>query len=265
MIKNKEVIVLDRVSFSFRGRSILNDINLTINVGDFFALFGPSGAGKSTLLNIITGHLKPDRGKVFLMGENISELNRMQLASLRSQVGFLFQAGALFNGMSVMENVVFPLEYHHKLPKDIVEMLGLMKLEQVGLRNAKDLMPHQLSGGMSRRVALARAICMDPELMIYDEPFVGQDPVTVKVLVNLMKYLMKQEGSTSFMVTHDIKIALEMTNKIGVLHDGCWVYLGAPKAMKVQDDPWLAQFMGGETSGPIPFHYPGKTFEESIA
>ncbi|MGC6403706.1 MAG: ABC transporter ATP-binding protein [Candidatus Comchoanobacterales bacterium] len=265
MEDTQDVIILDKVTFKYHGRTIIDNVSLEVKSGDFFCLLGPSGVGKSTLLHLITGHLKPSSGDIYYRGSNVGNLNKKQLASMRQSMGFLFQAGALFNGLNVLDNVVFPLRYHYKLPKSIVEMHGLLKLEQVGLRNAAHLRPHELSGGMSRRVALARAICLDPQMLIYDEPFVGQDPVTVRVLVKLMQRLMMTPGTTSFMVTHDIKTAITLANKVGVLSDGKWVFLGAPKDMDAINDPWLAQFIGDNDHGPIPFHYPGESFEESLS
>jgi phospholipid/cholesterol/gamma-HCH transport system ATP-binding protein len=217
---------------------------------------GPSGSGKTTLLKLIGGQLHPEAGRVCFDGEDVHRQGRRALFALRQRMGMLFQSGALFSDLSVFENVGFPLRVHTDLPETMIRDLVLMKLEAVGLRGARHLMPAELSGGMARRVALARAIALDPELILYDEPFVGQDPISMGVLVQLIKRLNEALGLTSIIVSHDIKETLTIADYVYVISDGQVMAEGTPKSLDVDEDPRVKQFVHGEADGPVPFHYP---------
>lgn len=250
------VVEVCHLTFSRGSRCIFDDISLKIPRGKITAIMGPSGTGKTTLLKLIGGQLQPDSGEILLEGQNIPKLSRRDLFLVRERMGMLFQSGALFTDMNVFDNVAFPIRVHTKLPEDMIRDVVLMKLQAVGLRGAMALMPSELSGGMARRVALARAISLDPDIVMYDEPFTGQDPIAMGVLVNLIKRLNQALGHTSIIVSHDIQETLSIADYIYVLSDGKIIAEGTPELLKQQDSEQVRQFVDGLPDGPVPFHYP---------
>lgn len=265
MTHNKTNLVEVRnMTFSRGERLIFDKVNLQIPRGKITAIMGPSGAGKTTLLQLIGGQLFPDSGTVTVEGVNIHRLSRNELYKMRRQMGLLFQNGALFTNLSVFENVAFPLEEHTQLPKDMIHDLVLIKLEAVGLRGARDLMPSQLSGGMARRVALARSLALDPQLMMYDEPFTGQDPITKGVLVQLIKRLNDALGLTSILVSHDVAETASIADYIYVISDGKLIGQGKPAEIMADTKPDVHQFIHGLPDGVVPFHYPARDFAEDL-
>lgn len=258
------LIELHHLSFSRGNRLIFNDISLSIPLGKITAIMGPSGTGKTTLLQLIGGQLQPDQGEVWVKGQNIVQLNRKELYRLRRKMGMLFQSGALFTHLNVFENVAFPLREHTELPEDMLRDLVLIKLEAVGLRGAAFLMPSQLSGGMTRRVAMARALALDPELMMYDEPFTGQDPITLGILVQLIKKLNTYLGLTSVLVSHDLVETASIADYIYLLSNGRIIGQGTPQVLFSEQQPDIYQFMHGVPDGVMPFHYPAKPLAEDL-
>ncbi|MBU0455170.1 MAG: ATP-binding cassette domain-containing protein [Pseudomonadota bacterium] len=250
--------------FSRRDRIIFNNVNFDIQRGKITAIMGPSGTGKTTLLKLIGGQLLPDEGTITVDEEIIHRLSRKQLYRARRKMGMLFQTGGLFTNLSVFENVAFPIREHTALNESMIRDLVLMKLEAVGLRGARDLMPSQLSGGMARRVALARGIALDPLLMMYDEPFTGQDPISMGVLVKLIKWLNDALGMTSIIVSHDVTETASIADYIYVIANGQVIGQGSPQDLQQSDSPHVKQFMQGLPDGPVPFHYPCVDFEEDL-
>ena len=250
--------------FSRGEKQIFRGVELQIPRGRITAIMGPSGTGKTTLLKLIGGQLVPDAGEVLVEGQDIHGLSRKALFGLRRRMGMLFQSGALFSDLNVFENVAFPLRVHTDLPEAMVRDLVLMKLEAVGLRGARELMPSELSGGMARRVALARAIALDPDLVLYDEPFVGQDPISKGILVKLIKQLNEALGLTSVVVSHDIAETLSIADYVYVIADGQVMAQGTPAGLDVDQDPRVRQFIHGEPDGPVPFHYTAPDFLQDI-
>jgi len=249
-------ISLENVVFSRSGRRIFDGLSLEIPRGKITAIMGPSGTGKTTLLRLIGGQLKPESGSVVVDGHDIPKLRRSALYQLRKKMGMLFQSGALFTDVSVYENVAFPLRVHTKLPEDMIRDIVLMKLEAVGLRGARDLMPAELSGGMTRRVALARSIVLDPELIMYDEPFAGQDPIAMGVVVKLIRQLNSAMGLTSVLVSHDVPESLSICHYACILSDGKVIGAGTPEQLREHSSEKVQQFLQGKPDGPVPFHYP---------
>ncbi len=260
----KNYIEVKNVSFSRGERVIYNNVSLTIPKGKVTAIMGPSGTGKTTLLRLIGGQLRPDKGEIWVDGLNVPELGRNELFELRSKMGVLFQSGALFTDLTVYENVAFPIRVHTQLPEDIIRDMVLMKLQAVGLRGARDLMPSELSGGMSRRAALARAIALDPELVMYDEPFAGQDPIAMGVLVQLIRLLNDALGHTSIVVSHDVEEAASIADYMYVIADGSVIGHGTPDEVLQSELPRVKQFMKGLPDGPVPFHYPAPEIAEDM-
>jgi phospholipid/cholesterol/gamma-HCH transport system ATP-binding protein len=258
------IISIRNVSFHRGDRAIFKNLNCIIAAGKITAIMGPSGTGKTTLLRLIGGQLQPDEGQVILFGENVARLNRKQLNQLRARMGVLFQSGALFTDLSVFENVAFPLREHMYLSADELYNRVLLKLEAVGLRGARDLMPAQLSGGMARRVALARAVAMDPEMILYDEPFAGQDPIAMAVLQRLIKSLNSQMQLTSVLVSHDIAEACAIADEVILLGEGRVLAQDTPEALYTSSDPAVKQFIHGEADGVIPFHFPAPLLQEEL-
>ena len=258
------IINIQNVSFYRGDRTIFKNLSCTIDTGKITAIMGPSGSGKTTLLRLIGGQLQPDEGQILLFGQDIAQLNRKQLNQLRARMGVLFQSGALFTDLSVFENVAFPLREHMNLSTDDLYNRVLLKLEAVGLRGARDLMPSQLSGGMARRVALARAVAMEPELILYDEPFAGQDPIAMAVLQRLIKHLNAQMQLTSVLVSHDIAEACAISDQVILLGDGRVLAQDSPAALQASDDPAVKQFIHGEADGVIPFHFPAPPLQEEL-
>lgn len=260
-----EILVSVRDLTFYRGtRKIFDNVSLDIPRGKITAIMGPSGTGKTTLLKLIGGQLRPDGGYISVDGHVVHELNLKDLYELRKRMGMLFQSGALLTDLNVFENVAFPLREHTKLPESMVRSLVLMKLEAVGLRGARELMPSQLSGGMARRVALARAIVLDPTVILYDEPFTGQDPISMGILVKLIYDLNHSLGLTSVVVSHDVKETAAIADYIYLISEGRVVGQGTPAEIERTFSPWVHQFMHGEADGPVPFHYPAPDFAQDL-
>jgi len=257
-------VEIRNMTFKRDSRVIFNNISLNIERGKITAIMGPSGSGKTTLLRLITGQLKPNSGKILIEGVNINALNRSKLYILRRKMSMLFQSGALFTHLDVFENVAFPLREHTRLPEDMLRDIVLMKLEAVGLRGAKDLMASELSGGMARRVAMARALALDPKLMLYDEPFTGQDPITMGVLVKLIKQLNDALGLTSVIVSHDVQETASIADYVYVISGGNIIGEGTPQALFADKSPAVNQFIHGLPDGVVPFHYPAKNYAEEL-
>jgi phospholipid/cholesterol/gamma-HCH transport system ATP-binding protein len=237
---------------------IFDDIDLDVPRGSVTAVMGPSGAGKTTLLKLIGGQLRPEAGQIRVDGEDIHRLSRRGIYALRRRMGMLFQSGALLGDMSVFDNVAFPLREHTRLPESLLRRLVLMKLEAVGLRGAAPLMPAQLSGGMARRVALARAVALDPMMVMYDEPFTGQDPISMGVLVQLVRNLNNAVGLSSIIVSHDVPETLSIADYLFIIADGKVISKGTPSEVTADASPRVRQFLRGQPDGPVPFHYPAR-------
>lgn len=249
-------IELDKVSFAYGSRRILDGVSLRIARGKLAAIMGGSGSGKTTLLRLISGQVKPDSGRVWVDGQDVAKLNTAGLYAMRRRMGMLFQFGALFTDSSVFDNVAFPLREHSGLPEELIHTIVMMKLQAVGLRGAARLMPSELSGGMARRAALARSIALDPDLIMYDEPFVGQDPITMAVLVKLIKELNDALGITSVIVTHDVKEVLSIADYAYIIANRRVVAQGTPEQLREEHNPEVEQFLKGLPDGPVPFHFP---------
>jgi phospholipid/cholesterol/gamma-HCH transport system ATP-binding protein len=232
--------------------------------GKLIAVMGGSGSGKTTVLRLIGGQIRPQRGSVAVNGEIVHQLDTEGLYRLRRKMGMLFQFGALFTDLTVFENVAFPLREHADLPEELLRDLVLMRLNAVGLRNAAQLKPSEISGGMARRVALARAIALDPELIMYDEPFAGLDPISMGVTANLIRNLNDTLGSTSILVSHDVNETFSIADYVYFLSGGKIVASGTPEEMRRSSDPYVKQFVNAEPDGPVPFHYPGKSLAEDF-
>jgi phospholipid/cholesterol/gamma-HCH transport system ATP-binding protein len=259
-------VQLTDVSFGYdRRRPILRSIDMTIPRGKLIAIMGGSGCGKTTILRLIGGQLRPQRGSVTVAGKNVASLDRDELFALRRKIGMLFQFGALFTDMTVFENIAFPLREHTELPEELIRNLVLMKLNAVGLRGAAQLRPSELSGGMARRVALARAIALDPLLVMYDEPFAGLDPISLGIVGQLIRKLNDALGITSVVVTHDIYESLKIVDYIYFVAEGRIVAQGTPEDVRASTDPFVRQFVDGEPDGPVPFHYPAKALSREFA
>ncbi|QJD60464.1 ATP-binding cassette domain-containing protein [Pseudomonas sp. gcc21] len=258
------IVDMQKVSFSRGERLIFDNVDIRIPRGKVTGIMGPSGCGKTTLLRLIGAQLRPDSGAIMVNDQNIPRLGRNELFEARQQMGMLFQSGALFTDLSVFENVAFPLRVHTELPEDMVRDIVLLKLQAVGLRGAYQLMPDELSGGMQRRVALARAIALDPQLMMYDEPFVGQDPISMGVLVRLIRLLNDALGLTSIVVSHDLAETAGIADYLYVVGDGQVLGHGKPEDLMNSDNPRIRQFMQGEPDGPVPFHYPANGYVDDL-
>ncbi|MEI7796287.1 MAG: ATP-binding cassette domain-containing protein [Methylococcaceae bacterium] len=258
------LVSVHNLTFSRGEKKIFDDISLEFERGKITAIMGPSGTGKTTLLKLIGGQLFPEHGNVMVNGRNVHHLKRDELYTLRKRMGMLFQSGALLTDMTVYNNVAFPLREHTKLPESMIRSLVLMKLEAVGLRGARDLMPNELSGGMARRVALARAIALDPMMILYDEPFTGQDPISMGALVLLIKSLNSTLGLTSIIVSHDVHETSAIADYIYVLADGKIVGQGTPQEIQQSSSKWVQQFMKGAADGPVHFHYPAKEYMDDL-
>lgn len=237
-------------------RLILDGLTLDIPQGQVTAILGPSGTGKTTLLHLLAGLLRPQAGQVMLAGQNLATLSRPALYRLRMQMGMLFQSNALLTDLSVFDNVALPLREHSQLPASLIRRIVLLKLQAVGLRGAQALYPHQLSGGMARRVALARAVALDPMLVLYDEPFTGQDPISMGILVKLIRALNDAAGMTSVVVSHDVRETCAIADWVYVLAEGRVLAQGTPAEVLQHPSPWVQQFLQGLPDGPLPFHYP---------
>ena len=259
-----DIAALHDVDYSIDGKVIFRGIRIGIRRGDVTAIMGPSGTGKTTLLRLITGQLRPDAGRVIVDGLDVARLGRRDLYALRRRMGMLFQNGALLTDLDVFENVAFPLREHARLPERIVRNLVLTKLHAVGLRGAAQLQPQQLSGGMARRVALARAIVMDPQILLYDEPFAGLDPISMGVVMRLIRSLNDALGISSIVVTHDVREISQIADMSYILADGQVVASGTPRELHDHPSPIVHQFMAGLADGPVSFHYPAPGLREQL-
>lgn len=257
-------VELKGVSFKRGTRSIFKNVDIVIPRGKVTAIMGPSGCGKTTLLRLIAAQLMPHRGEIWVADRNLPDLSRTELFDMRKQMGVLFQSGALFTDLDVFENVAFPLRVHTKLPEEMIRDIVLMKLQAVGLRGAVELMPDELSGGMKRRVALARAIALDPQILLYDEPFAGQDPIAMGVLVRLIRSLNDALGITSVVVSHDLVETASIADYIYVVGDGQVLGQGASTELMESDNPQIRQFMKGLADGPVPFHFPAPDYRKDL-
>jgi phospholipid/cholesterol/gamma-HCH transport system ATP-binding protein len=253
---SKHIIEIRGLKYRRGEKLIFDSLDIDILRGKVTAIMGPSGTGKTTLLSIMTGQVLPDKGKVLVDGKSVPTLSSDELFELRKEMGFLFQNGALFTDYSVYENVVFPLREHTDLPEDLIRHIALMKLQAVGLRGAADLMPAELSGGMARRVALARAIALDPKIIFYDEPFTGLDPISMGVIVRLIRELNDNLGLTSIIVSHDVEEVSSVSDHSYLISEGKVVAYGTPQELEQNKSAWVRQFMKGLADGPVPFHYP---------
>ena len=258
------IIELNNVVFRRGDRVIFDNLNLNVEKDAITAIMGPSGTGKTTLLNLISGQLKPDSGSIYVLGERIDKMNHRQIMNLRKRMSMLFQSGALFTDMNVFDNVAFPIRENTDLSEALIHHIVVMKLEAVGLRGAMLLMPNELSSGMSRRVALARSIALDPELLFYDEPFAGQDPIAMGMLVHLIKTLNQVLGLTSIIVSHDITETASIADKICIISEAEIVASGHPKELQASDSAWVDQFIHAKPDGPVPFHYPASDYHEQL-
>lgn len=261
---SETLIDIQQLTFSRGERVIYRDLNMQFARGKVTAIMGPSGIGKTTLLRLIGGQLKPDSGKILFGGQDIPELSRHALYQARKRMSMLFQSGALFTEMSVFDNVAFPIREHTRLPESLIRLIVLMKLEAVGLRGARDLMPAELSGGMARRAALARAIALDPELIMYDEPFAGQDPISMGVIVRLIRSLNNALGLTSVVVSHDVTEVMSIADYVYVVAEQSVIGHGTPEQLRQSDSPLVQQFLQGEADGAVPFHYKAAPYETEL-
>ncbi len=259
-----EFLHLDQVRFGYRDRNIINNLSMKFPRGSVTAIMGGSGCGKTTVLKLIGGQLKPQAGKVMFDGLDVHSLDRDGLFAVRRKMGMLFQFGALFTDLSVFENVAFPLREHTALSDELIRDLVLMKLNAVGLRGAAKLMPSQISGGMSRRVALARAIALDPPLLMFDEPFAGLDPISLGTIASLIRTLNDSLGATSILVTHDVQESFTICDYVYLLGTGKVLGEGTPSQLRDSTDPEVRQFLHGERDGPVRFHYPSVSLEEDF-
>ena len=253
------VVDVRDVHYAIGGRDIFSGLDIEVTQGRITAVMGPSGTGKTTLLRLITGQILPDQGQVLVWGQDLTTLKRAEIFALRKRMGMLFQNGALLTDLSVFENVAFPVREHTDFKEEQIRERVLEKLHAVGLRGAANLMPAELSGGMARRVALARAIVMDPELLIYDEPFVGLDPISLGMILRLIQQINEEQGITSIVVSHDVKELETIAHESYLLSEGRVAAAGTPAELKASDSPVVRQFMNGLPDGPVPFHYPEST------
>lgn len=250
-------IVFDKVTLVLGGRVILDELSLEIPSGQVTAIMGPSGAGKTTLLRLITGQLKPDSGQVTVHGISVNELNAKALNQYRKNVGVLLQNGALFTDLTVFDNVALPLREHTALDESLIRRVVLLKLNTVGLRGAAKLYPRELSGGMNRRIAMARAMALDPQLMLYDEPFAGLDPISMGISLRLIRQVNEALGMTSIVVTHDVNEVTKLAHQACIIANGHVIGFAPPKTLANSEEPLVKQFMQGLPDGPVAFHYPG--------
>ncbi len=261
---SEALVEIRDVNFAYGHRPILKGMNLTFPKNKVIAIMGGSGCGKTTLLRLIGGSIKPTSGYVKIGGQVIHELDHAGLYAMRRKMGMLFQFGALFTDMSVYDNVAFQMREHTNLPEEIIHDLVMMKLHAVGLRGTHNLMPAELSGGMARRVALARTVALDPMLIMYDEPFAGLDPISLTVVGNLIKRLNDALGATSIVVTHDVQESLKIVDYLYFVAEGVIIAEGTPDEIRASDKPFVQQFVNGEMDGPVPFHYPGGDYQQDL-
>ncbi|WP_143890146.1 ABC transporter ATP-binding protein [Tepidimonas alkaliphilus] len=264
MMSREVLVELRDVVFGYDDRLVLDRVSLHVPRGKVTALLGASGGGKTTLLRLIGGQLRASSGQVLFDGVDVGQLDRAGLYAMRRRMGLLFQFGALFTDMSVYDNVAFPLREHTRLPEALIRDIVLMKLQAVGLRGARDLMPAELSGGMARRVALARAIALDPELVMYDEPFAGLDPISLGTAARLIRQLNDTLGLTSLLVSHELEWVFQLADHVIVLANGRVALEGAPQEVQRSDDPLIRQYVQAAPDGPVRFHYPAPSVEDDF-
>ena len=260
----QSVVEVSELRFSYGDLEVLRGLTLQIERGKVIAILGGSGCGKSTLLKLIGGQLRPQGGSVKVEGKNVHELSADELYRLRLEMGMMFQSSGLFSDLSVYENIAFPIRENFPMPEELVRRLVLMKLHAVGLRGAQAMRPNDLSGGMTRRVALARAIATDPKLMMYDEPFAGLDPISLNQIGTLIRTLNDSLGLTSILVTYDVKEALKAADYVYVINEGTVLGKGTPQEIESSDNPYLKQFVNALPDGPVRFHFPGPPLEEDL-
>ena len=263
-MSEQNTVEIRGLSFGWNGRRIFDDADIDVQTGKITAIMGPSGSGKTTLLRLIGGQVTPDAGDILVNGRNIPTLNRTQLFHARREMGMLFQSAGLFSDLNVFENVAFPLREHTKLTDPFIRDIVLMKLQAVGLRGAHKLMPSELSGGMQRRVALARTIALDPTLLMYDEPFAGQDPISMGVLMQLIRLLNNALGLTSIIVSHDVVETCEIADYVYLIAEGKIIAKGTPDHILKNPSKWVQQFMQGLPDGPVSFHYPADDYAADL-
>jgi phospholipid/cholesterol/gamma-HCH transport system ATP-binding protein len=263
-VSGDNIVEVRDLHFSYENRPILSGLNLNIPRGKIVAVLGTSGCGKSTLMRLISGQLRPSSGQVLVDGEDVHALDNDGLYRLRRKMGMMFQVSGLFSDLSVYENIAFPMREHTDLPESMIRDLVMMKLHAVGLRGAHKLMPRELSGGMERRVALARAIAIDPMLVMYDEPFAGLDPISLNVIANLLRRLNDALGTSSVVVTYDVSESLKVVDYAYFISDGKIVAEGPTEEIRASNDPFVHQFIHAEPDGPVHFHYPAKSFEADL-
>lgn len=260
----QDYVTIDRLTFGYGSRKILEDVSMRFGAGQVVAIMGGSGMGKTTLLKLIGGLLVPQSGRIAIGGETLDPRDRKALYRIRRRMGMLFQFGALFTDLSVFENVAFPMREQTDLDEETIRDLVMMKLNAVGLRGAAQLMPSEISGGMARRVALARTIALDPALIMYDEPFAGLDPISMGVTANLIRNLNDVLGATSIIVTHDVAETFAIADYVYMVSSGRVAAQGTPEELKRSDDPFVRQFIGGLPDGPVRFHYPAGTLADDF-
>jgi len=260
----ENVVEVSDLHFSYGALKVLQGVSLSIPRGQVVAILGGSGSGKSTLLKLIGAQLFPQKGSVTVEGKNVHQISSDELFKLRLGIGMQFQSSGLFTDLSVYENIAFPIRENFEMPEELVQRLVYMKLHAVGLRGARDMMPNDLSGGMTRRVALARAIATDPNLVMYDEPFAGLDPISLNQVGALIRDLNQALGLTSIVVTYDVVEALKVADYVYVIYDGTVLGKGTPDEIKASDNPFLKQFLNALPDGPVRFHFPGPKLEEDL-
>lgn len=261
---SQNIVEIKDVTFTRGERVIYKNMSFNVPKGKITAIMGPSGIGKTTMLRLIGGQLKPESGDILFEQQSIPKMSRKNLYQARKKMSMLFQSGALFTDMSVFDNVAFPIREHTALNEDLIRIIVLLKLELVGLRGAKDLMPSELSGGMARRAALARSIALDPDLIMYDEPFAGQDPISMGVLVKLIKSLNNVLNISSLIVTHDVSEVMSIADHVVIIADKGVIGEGSPEKMLQHESPLVQQFLQGLSDGPVPFHFEAKDYSKDL-
>lgn len=259
-MRENTLVEVKNLTFKRGERTIYDNLNLRVEKGKITAIMGPSGIGKTTLLKLIGGQLQPDQGEIFFDGADLCKMSNSQLYKIRQRMGMLFQSGALFTDISTFDNVAFPIREHTRLPESLIRQMVLMKLEAVGLRGAANLMPSELSGGMARRAALARTIALDPDLIMYDEPFTGQDPISMGVIISLIKRLNEALNLTSIVVSHDVQEVLGIADYAYIIADKRIIAEGTPEMLLQSQDPQVVQFINGKEDGPVRFHFPAEDY-----
>jgi len=260
----QQLVQVKDLHFQRGSKQIFRGINMEIPRGQITTIMGPSGTGKTTLLKLIGGQLKSSKGSILVDGENVQKMSRRNLYELRKRMGMLFQSGALLTDLTVYENVAFPIREHTDLPEQLISHLVLMRLHAVGLRGARDLYPAELSGGMARRVALARALILDPMMIMYDEPFTGQDPISMGVLLDLIKTVNSALGLTSIIVSHDLHESMSISDYVVIVSDGKVVEAGSPEQLRASKSDWVQQFLSGSADGPVPFQMEAPDYQQEL-